>query len=103
GLLLLREIDRRHGRTRQLANGFPDSRDPDRIQHPLQTLLSQRLYALAAGYEDLNDHDTLRHDYVLQTAVNRLRPLAGKSTLGRLEQQADRQVVVAAHRILWEH
>jgi len=103
GLLLLREVDRQHRLTRQLAQIFPDRRDPERIQHPLPMLLAQRIYALAAGYEDLNDHDDLRHDYALQTAVNRLQPLAGKSTLGRLEQQTNRQAVVEAHRILWEH
>ena len=103
GLLLLREVDRQHGLTRRLAKIVPDRRDPGRVQHGLQTLLAQRIYALAAGYEDLNDHDGLRHDYALQTAVNRLQPLAGKSTLGRLEQQADRETVVQAHRMLWEH
>ncbi|MQT55542.1 IS1380-like element ISPa33 family transposase, partial [Pseudomonas sp. FSL R10-2398] len=103
GLLLLREVDRQHGLTRRLAKIVPDRRDPGRVQHGLQTLLAQRIYALAAGYEDLNDHDGLRHDYALQTAVNRLQPLAGKSTLGRLEQQADRETVVQAHRLLWEH
>ncbi|TED38113.1 IS1380 family transposase, partial [Pseudomonas aeruginosa] len=86
GLLLLREVDRQHGLTRRLAKIVPDRRDPGRVQHGLQTLLAQRIYALAAGYEDLNDHDGLRHDYALQTAVNRLQPLAGKSTLGRLER-----------------
>src|SRR5690554_5773313 len=103
GLLLLREVDRQHGLTRRLAKIVPDRRDPGRVQHGLQTLLAQRIYALAAGYEDLNDHDGLRHDYALQTAVNRLQPLAGKSTLGRLEQQANRETVVQAHRLLWEH
>jgi len=103
GLLLLREVDRQHGLTHRLAKIVPDRRDPGRVQHGLQTLLAQRIYALAAGYEDLNDHDGLRHDYALQTAVNRLQPLAGKSTLGRLEQQADRETVVQTHHLLWEH
>src|SRR5690606_6826942 len=103
GLLPLREVDRQHRLPRRLSKIVPDRRDPGRVQHGLQTLLAQRIYALAAGYEDLNDHDGLRHDYALQTAVNRLQPLAGKSTLGRLEQQADRETVVQAHRLLWEH
>lgn len=103
GLLLLREVDRQHGLTRRLAKIVPDRHDPGRIPHPLSTLLAQRIYVLAAGYEDLNDHDGLRHDYALQTAVNRLQPLAGKYTLGRLEQQADRDTVVQTYRLLWAH
>lgn len=103
GLLLLREVDGQHGLTRRLAKKAPDRRDSGRIQHPLSTLLVQRIYALAAGYEDLNNHDGLCHDYALRTAVNHLQPLTCKSTLGCLEQQADRETVVQTHRLLWEH
>lgn len=87
GLTLLREIDLRTRMTEQLAECFVDYRDPARIQHSLTDLLRQRIYALAMGYEDLNDHDELRHDLMLALTTDRedLAPLAGKSTLNRLE------------------
>ena len=69
GLLLVRQVDRRLGLTQRLAERLPDPRDPDRITHGLQALLQQRLYGLALGYEDLNDHDALRHDPLWQTAA----------------------------------
>ncbi len=69
GIALLRETDRRIGLTKARTQVLPDPRDPGRIEHPLLSLIRQRLYGLAAGYEDLNDHDTLRHDLAWQTAV----------------------------------
>ncbi len=62
GVLLLREVDRRFRVTSRLAACFRDHRDPRRIEHRLETLVAQRVLALAAGYEDLNDHDRLRAD-----------------------------------------
>src|SRR3954462_712912 len=62
GILLLRQADRQLGLTRALARVLPDPRDPDRIRHPLLTFLRQRVYGLCLGYEDLNDHDSLRQD-----------------------------------------
>jgi hypothetical protein len=99
GALLLAEVERHSGILRRLAQCFTDHRDPEVIEHTALQLLSQRIYALALGYEDLNDHDTLRTDPLLATLVgktdptgqDRLRrqdrgkPLAGKSTLNRLE------------------
>jgi hypothetical protein len=79
---------------------LPDPREPGRIKHPLLALIRQRLYGLAAGYEDLNDHDTLRHDLAWQTAVERDRALASSPTLCRLENRADRQVAWAVHAVL---
>src|SRR6516225_5162783 len=57
GVLLLRQVDRWLGLTKQVAKALPDYRDPDRITHSLESLLRQRIYGLALGYEDLNDHD----------------------------------------------
>jgi Transposase DDE domain group 1 len=99
GALLLRQTEARTQIIRQFAACFTDHRDPDLIEHPLEHLLAQRVYGLALGYEDLNDHDDLRRDPLLATVVgktdptgqDRLRPrdrgkpLAGKSTLNRLE------------------
>ena len=98
GALLLRQIDRGLGVTRQLAAGFRDQRNPVFVEHRLEELLSQRLYALALGYEDLNDHHQLRRDPLLAVGAGKLDPLgqqrtddqygcalASPSTLNRLE------------------
>jgi DDE family transposase len=92
GGLLLREVDGTIGLSRQVAACFKDSRAQERIEHAVETLVGQRIHGLALGYEDLNDHDELRHDPVLGLLSGKLeakRPdcavLAGKSTLNRLE------------------
>ena len=99
GGLLLREVDARLGLIDRLTDCFHDHRNPDLIEHPVRSLLAQRIYGLALGYEDLNDHDVLRADSLLAllvgkqdlTGQQRLRdrdkgnPLAGSSTLNRLE------------------
>jgi hypothetical protein len=99
GALLLREVEQRSGILQGFAKCFHDYRDPALIEHTVEELVSQRVYALALGYEDLNDHDELRLDPLLAVVVgkadpkglNRIReqdqgkPLAGKSTLNRLE------------------
>jgi len=89
GGLLLREVDKRIGIIRQFAACFTDYRDPKRIEHRLEELVAQRVYGLALGYEDLNDHDQLRQDPLLAVLVEKSDPrqeaLAGKSTLNRLE------------------
>ena len=99
GGLLLREVEAKTGLLADLARCFDDFRDPDLIEHSVEELLKQRVFALALGYEDLNDHDQLRADPLLATLVgkrdvtgqerlelrDRGKPLAGKSTLNRLE------------------
>jgi hypothetical protein len=92
GALLLRETDRVLGLSRQAAACFKDSRRQDRIEHEVETLVAQRIHGIALGYEDLNDHDELRHDPVLGLLSGKLEArrgdcavLAGKSTLNRLE------------------
>src|SRR3954468_23147095 len=99
GALLLRETEARTGIIRQFAACFTDHRNTDLVEHPVEHLLAQRVYGLALGYEDLNDHDDLRTDPLLATVVgkgdpsgktrrrqrDRGKPLAGKSTLNRLE------------------
>ncbi|MGB5197451.1 MAG: transposase, partial [Candidatus Deferrimicrobium sp.] len=66
GALLLREVERRTGILRQLSGCFIDHRRPDLIEHSVFELLSQRIYGLAMGYEDLSDHDRLRHDPLME-------------------------------------
>jgi Transposase DDE domain group 1 len=92
GGLLLGATDKVLGLTRRLAACFKDHRDPDLIEHRVETLLTQRITAIALGYEDLNDHDQLRHDPIMAVLVGKLAasrsdcaPVAGKSTLNRLE------------------
>ena len=103
GAVLLREVDRRLQLIERLAGCFEDHRDPERIEHSVRELLAQRLYAIALGYEDLNDHDELRRDPLLAllagkqdvTGQDRKRrrdrgqALAGPSTLHRLERTTD--------------
>jgi hypothetical protein len=92
GMLLLGQADRAIGMTQRLVECFTDTRDVRFIEHTVATLVRQRVYGIALGYEDLNDHDELRHDPVLATVVGKLEanrrdcaPAAGKSTLNRLE------------------
>lgn len=99
GGLLLREVEQRTHILQRLAGCFVDHRDPDQIEHPVESLIKQRVMGLALGYEDLNDHDDLRHDPLLALLSEVSEPLgqtrkrardrgcavAGKSTLNRLE------------------
>lgn len=92
GAVLLREADRAIGLIRRVAACFTDHRDADQVIHALPTLIGQRIIAVALGYEDVNDHDALRRDPVLALFSDQLEPkrqdcapLAGKSTVNRLE------------------
>ena len=89
GGLLLREVEKRIGIVRQFAACFRDYRNPALIEHTVEELVAQRVYGLALGYEDLNDHEELRKDPLLAVLVEKSdpegEPLAGKSTLNRLE------------------
>jgi hypothetical protein len=95
GALLLGQTDRALNLTRRLADCFTDARSPGLVEHAVETLLLQRITGIALGYEDLCDHDTLRHDPVLAVLAGKLEakrkacaPLAGKSTLNRVEHGA---------------
>ena len=102
GGLLLREVEKRTGIIRQFAACFQDQRKAERIEHGVEELVAQRVYGLALGYEDLNDHDQLRRDPRLGVLAGKADPsgqsrarrrdqgkaLAGKSTLNRLELTA---------------
>src|SRR5713101_1863633 len=88
GALLLREADRRLNLLPRLAHCFLDGRDPALVKHSVLEMISQRIYGLALGYEDLNDHEQLRQDPLLKVLAGKPdldQPLAGKSTLNRLE------------------
>jgi Transposase DDE domain group 1 len=88
GGLLLRETDRRLNLLPRLTDCFLDGRDPSRVKHAVAEMVAQRVYGLTLGYEDLNDHEQLRQDPLLQVLAGKAdlnEPLAGKSTLNRLE------------------
>ena len=99
GVLLLQEVERRCGIIEQFAHCFDDHRDSRRTEHGVRELVAQRVFGLALGYEDLNDHDELRFDPLLAAAIGKSDPkgtrrarsrdqgagLAGKSTLNRIE------------------
>src|SRR3954454_25154731 len=92
GALLLGATDRAIGLVRRFAACFRDARSPERVEHEVATLVGQRVFGIALGYEDLIDHDRLRHDPVLAVLAGKLEarrtgcaPLAGKSTLNGLE------------------
>lgn len=112
GGLLLRELDSKFGFIKQFAGCFSDYRRPLLTQHSLEELLAQRIFGIALGYEDLNDHDQLRHDPLLAVLAGKTNPspveglaLAGKSTLNRLEltpvganEKSRYKKIVARHR-----
>jgi hypothetical protein len=104
GALLLGEVADRLGLFDALNAAIPDPRDPVFIVHDQRTLLAQRVTAIALGYEDLNDHQTLRVDPALQVAAGRVPdlevPLASPPTLCRLENRVDRKALVKIAEVL---
>ena len=95
----MREVEKHFGILKRLSGCFRDYRERERIEHSVQSLISQRVYGIALGYEDLNDHDSLRHDVMMGVLCEKVDPsgnervrerdqgkaIAGKSTLNRLE------------------
>jgi hypothetical protein len=107
GGLLLRATDQAIGLADRFAACFEDRRMPELIEHRVATLVGQRIFAIALGYEDLNDHDELRHDPLMAVLAGKLAarrcdcaPVAGKSTLNRLE--LSRPVASRYHKISHE-
>ena len=104
GALLLGAIDRAIRLIARFADCFIDRRRPELVEHLVATLVGQRVFAITLGYEDLNDHDELRHDPVMHVLAGKLEarrvdcaPVAGKSTLNRLE--LSREVATRYHKI----
>ena len=105
GGLLLGAADRGLGLVGRLAGCFRDARDPRFVEHSVATLVGQRVFGIALGYEDLNDHDELRHDPLMAVLAGKLEawrgdcaPVAGKSTLNRLE--LSREIATRYHKII---
>ena len=100
GALLLRQADRRLGLTAAVAGGLSDVRQRGKVKHRLVDMLRQRVFGIALGYEDLNDHAALRHDAALQTASGRDTPLASAPTLCRFETRAEPACAWLSHGVL---
>jgi len=98
GSLLLRQVDKKLKLVRELAAAIGDQRISGKVFHDLASILRQRVYGIALGYEELNDHETLRKDVRFQAALNRETVLAGSSTLCRFENGMNRKTAVAIHR-----
>lgn len=102
GVLLVRKLDRRIGLLDTVSRVLTDPRDPERVTHTLADLLRQRVFGLVQGYEDLNDHTTLRRDPLMQSACERDTALASAPTLCRLENRATRATAWAIHQVMVE-
>jgi hypothetical protein len=102
GIMLLSQVDEKLGLTKALDGAMQDPRNPYLITHEQRNLIKQRVYGIALGYEDLNDHDTLRKDLAWQTAMQGDEELASSPTLCRLEGRADRKTAVQMHKIFAE-
>lgn len=110
GLLLLREVDRRLDLIRRIDQAIPDPRDPIYTAHPQAEILTSRIFGIAAGYEDANDHQQLRHDPAFQVAAGRTPaennygddqyPLASSSTHSRFENRIDSKTIFRMHEVL---
>ena len=104
GGLLLREVDRKLGLIDALAECLTDPRDPAKVVHDQRTMLAQRIFGIALGYEDLNDHDELRHDPLLAVLADKPpqtdAPLASSPTLCRLENRVDRAALARMSGVL---
>lgn len=102
GVMLLGAADRKLGLMGAAARCIADPRNPERIQHSVLEMLRQRVYGLALGWEDLNDHSALRQDVAIQTAVGVDKATASAPTLCRLEKWADKATASKLHQVLVE-
>ncbi len=100
GVLLLRQVEQKIKLLKRIAGIIPDNRDQNKIDHKILTMLKQRVFGIALGYEDLNDHNTLRSDIAFQTGVNSDTKLASSPTLCRFENKATKQIVFDIHKII---
>ena len=100
GVMLLGATDRKLGLMDAAARCIADPRSPLLIKHGVRDMLRQRVYGLALGWEDLSDHDALRHDVAIQTVVGVDAPVASAPTLCRLEKWADRATAWRLHEVL---
>ena len=102
GLILLGEIERKLNLSKQVASILPDHRDPEKITHTQKSMVLQRLIGLCAAHEDLNDHDDLRHDLLIQTIAGKTEALASAPTLCRMEARSKKRPMFDLQKLLVE-
>src|ERR1700721_1230739 len=102
GVLLLQKGDKNLHLTEAISKIFPDPRNQSHITHSWVSMIKQRIFGIALGYEDLNDHEYLRKDPAIQSAVGRESELASTATLFRMEQTASRKIMVKLHELLFD-
>ena len=100
GSLLLRQVEKKAQILKQVSEVIPDYRKKNKIEHSVLTMLRQRVFGIALGYEDLNDHNSLRNDIAFQTSVNSDAVLASSPTLCRFENNSTRQTAFDIHSII---
>jgi hypothetical protein len=100
GAVLLRRMDQRLGLTAAAARALGDARQPGKVEHSMASMVAQRVYGLCLGWADVSDHNALRADLAMQTAVGRDRALASAPTLSRLETAATPAQAWALHGVL---
>ena len=100
GVMLVNLAERKLGVVKGIAAALHDPRKQSRVKYSLNALLRQRVFAIAAGYRDLNDHDDLRNGAAFQSAVGSMETLASPATLCRLESRAQRQCIFDMYRVL---
>ena len=102
GCLLLREAEKKLGLIKEVAKRLPDTRRKSSVEHSYASILKQRVMGMALGYEDQNDHNELRNDLALQTAIGRVSPLASQATINRFENSATEDWAWIVHEVLIE-
>jgi hypothetical protein len=102
GLFLLDKIDKKVGLIEKIASNIHDSRDTGRIKHTTENMMRQRVYALASGNEDINDHQTIKEDPLYQAMLNTEESLASPSTICRFEKDMPLSVHFESHKALVE-
>lgn len=102
GAILLQSIDKKLDLTKAVDKAMKDIRNKNKCIHTQLSMIRQRIYGLAAGYEDLNDHDVLRHDTAFQTAIENSHEPGSSATLCRMEQRANRETAIQMHGVLIE-
>ncbi len=102
GILLLQKIDKRLGLTKKISRIIKDLRIKGKIKHKIISMIRQRIYGLACGYDDLIDHNQLCEDLLIQTAVGCDKKLASSPTLSRFERTIDKRILFEISNILVE-
>ncbi len=102
GILLISQADKQLGLIKAVAKVLQDNRDQSKVKHSYEDMLRQRIFGICLGYEDLNDHQSLRSDIAFQTSIGTDEILASSSTLCRFENKASREAAFNIHKVMVE-